>query len=1162
MALIEPTDLSERERLLWGGGEMGQLMREYDWSTTPVGAVEDWPQSLRTAVSILLASGYPMLVVWGPSFVQFYNDAYRPVLGAKHPAALGQTTPECWSEIWETMLGPMFRQVVDSGIEISAKDLMFPLERHGFTEECYFDFSYSPIRDESYSVGGILVTCSETTGRVVGERRLKALRELADAGARATTALEACEDAAAVLRQNDADVPFALIYLLGEDGTTATLAASAGLEADASGAPTAIDLRDGARNSAWPIRQVVASGAPLLIEELPSDFGTLPGGPWPEPARRALLLPIAPVGQDRPKGVLVAGLSPRLAVDAEYRSFIGLVAGQIATAVTSARAHEEERRRAEALAELDRAKTAFFSNVSHEFRTPLSLLLGPLDDALSNTTTPLPHPHRDGLEMARRNGLRLLRLVNALLDFSRIEAGRVDAVYEPTDLASATRELASSFRSAVERAGLRFVVECDELAEPVFVDRQMWEKVVLNLLSNAFKFTLTGEIGVSVRRVGDVAELVIRDTGVGIPEHELPRLFERFHRVQGARARTQEGTGIGLELVHELVRLHGGTIAVASTPDVGTTATVRLPFGSAHLPADRVGTRRTLESTSTGAEPYVEEALRWIPDAQDGITETAVVSSEADVAQPDSTPVTGARILIAEDNADMREYLCHLLGAAHSVECVADGTTALHRAIADPPDLVLTDVMMPGLDGFQLLNALRTDEATRLIPVILLSARAGEEAKVEGLDVGADDYLVKPFTPRELSARVRANLELSRLRRDAVRLERAARQQAESERERLRQLFEQAPAVMCILTGPDHIFTLANGRYIQAIGNRPILGQPVREALPELEGQGFLELLDAVYATGEPVVGREARAMLARGPAGALEEAFFDYIYAPVRDGVGNVEGVFVHGFEVTELVHARQRFEATAADNARLYLKAQRASHELDQQRRAFMSTAAHDLRTPIAAIRATAQLARRKLQRDGGATDADQLLGRIESSTEKMTTLIDELLDITQSESAGGLVLSRSAVDLYGLAQRVLDEHRSLTNDHGLKLVQPTQEVVGHWDPTRLERAIGNLISNAIKYSPNGGDIVVAIGREYVDGHSLATLTVSDSGVGIRPDELDRVFHRFERGSNVGSIPGNGIGLAYAKDIAVQHGGTISVVSEPDRGTTFVLRLPLSSL
>jgi signal transduction histidine kinase len=317
-----------------------------------------------------------------------------------------------------------------------------------------------------------------------------------------------------------------------------------------------------------------------------------------------------------------------------------------------------------------------------------------------------------------------------------------------------------------------------------------------------------------------------------------------------------------------------------------------------------------------------------------------------------------------------------------------------------------------------------------------------------------------------------------------------------------------------------------------------------------------------VYATGEPVVGREARALLARGPGGSIEEAFFDYIYAPVRDPLGNVEGVFVHGFEVTELVRARQRFEATAADNARLYVEAQRASRELDQQRRTFLSTAAHDLRTPIAAIRATAQLARRQVRRDGGAEKTDRLLGTIELSTQKMAALIDELLDITQSESASGLVLSRTAVDLHEMTRRVVDEYRSFTTNHALRLVENTGGVIGHWDARRLERVIDNLISNAIKYSPDGGDIVVNVTRENLDGHVLATVSVRDSGLGIRPDELDRVFHRFERGSNVADIPGNGIGLAYAKDIAAQHGGTISVTSELGQGSTFTLRLPLTTV
>lgn len=420
-------------------------------------------------------------------------------------------------------------------------------------------------------------------------------------------------------------------------------------------------------------------------------------------------------------------------------------------------AREQERQRAEALAELDRTKTLFFSNVSHEFRTPLTLSLAPLQDALSDSVNPLAPPHRERLELAHRNAMRLLKLVNTLLDFSRIEAGRMEAVYEATDLALLTTELASVFRSAIERAGLRLIVDCPPLPEPVYVDQQMWEKIVLNLLSNAFKFTLEGEITVRLHPTdGDQVMLQIQDTGTGIAPEELPHLFERFYQIRGAKPRTHEGSGIGLALVHELIRLHGGTVDVSSTVGQGSCFTVSIPLGTVHLPNDRIHAKRTLVSPALGATPYVEEAERWLPEKAEG---QELHSSEA-------------RILLVDDNADMRDYLTRILSEHVEVEAVADGAAALAAAQERVPDLVLSDVMMPQLDGFELLKALRADVRTREVPIILLSARAGEESVIEGLQAGADDYLIKPFSATELVTRVLAHLQMAQLRLEALRQER------------------------------------------------------------------------------------------------------------------------------------------------------------------------------------------------------------------------------------------------------------------------------------------------------------------------------------------------------------------------------------------------------
>jgi signal transduction histidine kinase/FixJ family two-component response regulator len=732
---------------------MGAMIRGHDWASTPIGTPDRWPQSLRTALSILLHSGYPMYVAWGPQFTQFYNDAYRPILGAtKHPHALGRGTPETFAEIWD-FIGPMFREVLERGTASTYTDQLLALDRNNYREEAYFTFSYSAIPDDDLGIGGVFVTVLETTEQVLRERRSRTLGDLLDVPPHSSRA-EICTAAAAILGRNPHDIPFVRLYELMPDRTL-LLRASTGADDDRA-LPGSLDLS--ASGLPWALGEAVRSGKLQLVDNRePAVSCAAPV--WPEPVESLAVVPLVPRGQEQPALVLVVGVSPRRAFDDDYREFIQSVGAAIVSVLTEAEAFATERRRAEALSEIDRAKTAFFSNVSHEFRTPLTLMLGPLEDML-NAPLPEPGAARERLETAHRNGLRLLRLVNTLLDFSRIEAGRMQASYEPVDLALTTRDLASSFRAACERVGLELAIDCPPLPAPVHVDRDMWEKVVLNLVSNAFKFTFAGRILVSVRAETDAAVLRVQDTGIGIAAEELQKIFERFHRVEGAGGRTHEGSGIGLALVQELVRLHGGAIRVDSEPGQGTTFTVRIPFGTDHLPADRIQAPRTLPSTQTAANAYVEEALRWSPGLDDAAADLAELAARDGPLQP--------WVLVADDNADMRTYLARILATRFRVRTVADGEAALSDMEREPPDLVLADVMMPRLDGFGLLRAIRSDARWARLPVILLSARAGEEARIEGIDAGADDYLVKPFAARELLARVSANLQLAKARERAA----------------------------------------------------------------------------------------------------------------------------------------------------------------------------------------------------------------------------------------------------------------------------------------------------------------------------------------------------------------------------------------------------------
>jgi signal transduction histidine kinase len=749
-----------------GGGVLGQLVREFDWTKTPLGAIEEWPESLKTVVRVLLTSRFAMWMSWGPELTFLYNDDYaRMTLGKKHPWALGKASHEVWKEIWDD-IGPRIHRVLETGEATWDEALLLFLERSGYREETYHTFSYSPLSGDDGTVAGHLCVVTEETDRVIGERRLKTLRSLAGELSKTITEEQVVSCIARCLGENQKDLPFTLLYLLTEDGNEARLACQTGMAEHHPAAPESIQLNE--NNQLWPISELLAGKDSIIVENLLERFASVPSGSWDMPPWRAVLLPITSPGQDRPAGVIVAALNPYRPLDVSYAGFINLAAGQIAASIANTRAYSAEKRRAEALAEIDRAKTAFFSNVSHEFRTPLTLMLGPLHDLLGRSQTHLSPMAKEQLDLVSRNGTRLLRLVNSLLDFSRLEAGRVQAVYLATDLARFTSELASVFRSATDKAGLRLVVDCSDLGEPVYVDRDMWEKVVLNLISNAFKFTFEGEIAVSVHRVGNMAELRVRDTGVGIPAEAIPKLFERFNRVPNVASRTHEGSGIGLALVHELVKLHSGSVRTESIVGQGSTFFVSIPLGQSHLAPGQMGGSRSVSSTAVGAKPFVDEALRWLPDSAAGSDEIFSVEDELlpVPCPPPSETAVRPRILVADDNSDMRHYLSRLLSEQYEVETVADGQAALLAAHQNTPDLIVSDVMMPIRDGFELLKALRGDEQTRTIPVVLLSARAGEESRVEGIEAGADEYLIKPFSARELLARVSGRLEIARLQRD------------------------------------------------------------------------------------------------------------------------------------------------------------------------------------------------------------------------------------------------------------------------------------------------------------------------------------------------------------------------------------------------------------
>jgi signal transduction histidine kinase len=1149
------------DQILVGGGEMGALMRSFDWSKTPLGPVEQWPQSLRSAVSILLPSKAQICLFWGAEFTVLYNDAYCPVLDEKHPRVLGTPGWVCWEEIWEDTLGPLLKGVIATGEAFWARDLLFFLRRSGFTEETYFDVSYDPVRVESGDVGGVFCIVSETTQRVLSERRLILLRELGHGAEGKRSEQETIATAFQCLGMDPLDIPFAILYLQDD---AAQAAAVHGFDASA---PLPVDRE---RLSA-ALQQARETQQAVMIAPLSETLASIPAGAWPEVPHQAVVLPlISPGHRDETLGFLVMGISARLEFNDAYRGFFELCAGQMTTAIVNARAFEEERRRAEALAELNQAKTAFFSNVSHEFRTPLTLLLSPLEDAMRGHQDSTVTLEWDTAQAMHRNTMRLLKLVNTLLDFSRLEAGRTQPTFAPTNLSLLTAELASSFHSAVESAGLQYVVDCPPLPETVYVDRDMWEKIILNLLSNAYKFTHEGGITVSLRPVSGKVMVRVSDTGTGIPEAEQQSIFQRFYRVRNAQARTHEGAGIGLSLVQELVKIHGGSIEVHSQEGIGTTFTVTIPTGTAHLPPEQIERERSLTSTAVDPSAYVMEAERWFATGSNSADGSHLVDHAADDTTREDLPP--GRLLVVDDNADMREYLRRLLQQTWKVDTAADGAAALTAIDQRIPDLVLTDIMMPGIDGFELLRRLRANPDTAHVPVIMLSARAGEEASVEGFGAGANDYLVKPFSSRELFARVRTQL---------IAAQHAAEQRDQHEVSRRIAVADSAEDILLGLAHSAHFKDSISAGLFWF--NRPwedsepdygdiLASWSAHSTHNDLTGIRFdfkTYGLSLLAAPDRPVLIRDSSdpALLPSARAALTAIGSRSFITLPLI-AQGLARGyLFAHWDYVQRCTEAEIRSMQQLADLAAaalhniLLLKseasARKAAEQANLLKMRFMAMISHELRTPLASIKGFAST---MLVPDVNYTAEEQreFVEIIDDESDKLMNLIEQLLDLTRMQ-AGTFGVNPVPISMRHILDSAMAQLRSLTVHHTLSIQLPDRLPRVSADTLRVGQVLTNLVNNARKFSPPGSTITINAVRD----HEFVRVDVTDQGPGIPAENYESIFQPFqqiETRTDNRATSGVGLGLTIARGIVEAHGGTIWVQPQTTPGATVSFTLPIA--
>ncbi|KAF9392298.1 hypothetical protein BGX21_011057 [Mortierella sp. AD011] len=1305
------------------------LYETKDWGATRLGPKSEWPPELSHWIRVMLKSADALALYWGDQSCLLYNDAWKPILKHLHPHALG--TPgfmllgeEAWAPV-----GERIALIMKGGRGSIDKGLRMDLQRGGYSEECYFDFSLTPVFLQDGSIGGVLAIVQETTQTILNERRLKTLNEFSKQMPTIHSVAGAHSMITNILQEsNNLDVPFSIIYkteeLSKEPGQPGPYEAysprpsngnalmSPPSHNDLFAANPDADKKDNRRAPqaailcstsfdrnleivnygdaseavfskatstrhipdillitpeeyepidpsetvsgdpwAWPIRSVLADGVPRLVT-LPKSTHKL---------ARALLLPIfenPSVLESRITAILIVGINPFQLLDNGYLDFLTLLAANIASVLHFGHSREEERKRTEGLMELNNAKISFFQNISHELR-----------------------------KMVRRNSRRLLKLVNTLLQFSRIEAGKGHAIFEETDLEKTTCEVSANFDSVARGFNLEYYVKCESLENipgGIWVDRAMWTGIVLNLIGNAFKHTWVGSVTVHLypclgkdNRQG--VALDVSDTGVGIAAEHLHTLFGRFNRVENKQSRSHEGTGIGLSLVKELAEVHGGEVSVTSEVDRGTCFHLWIPAGKDHHPSSQVKLEDSDEADSvrasargddvmnnkTDASMYVEEAAQWIahkslpgstltasgtdsteeekieeddgirvgpdylydrqdtiqmntdfeistmdleedeltkilldapasedlvlpvdslsgdnnntnrpcrsclesqspqlpvvdistvthseelspsksPDAmfestiddnEDGCDDedededdscSGRVRMEEGIQEPEeavsllpSAQPPKSHVIIVDDNNDMRAYLKDILGKDFRVRCAVDGVDAI-RLINDRHrqgkriDLILSDVAMPNMNGYELLKQLRSDPATMMTPIILLSARAGEEANVEGLDLGADDCLVKPFSARELLARVRSTIRLSDLRHELIREQRHALEMKQL-------IYSISVRIRSGLSLPQILDTASRELFkvIRCNGIRICRFRRVDEET----GQHWIRFVSEIVRIGRPKVMSSKDRLLPRGlEVSEASAAASDHDCSSDLRHVRNYQHpIFgAKSFMSVALIYNRKiwgylmasrdadmvdwsqseklLFEQTgnqislAIAHASLWelKKSQQvemeAAHAANEAKSQILANTSHELRTPIGAIVGALSALE---DTDYNLTSEQRDMVKIMQITSDVAlSVINDLLDTAKLE-AGAMSLNVKGCP--GLIETLSQSVRIFADKSGSKevdlIMEPSEDLqkldaileqgsVVWTDGDRLQQVIMNLIGNAVKFT-SAGKVVIS--------------------------------------------------------------------------------------
>ncbi|CAG8434299.1 2598_t:CDS:10 [Scutellospora calospora] len=1161
-----------------------------------------------------------------------------PIIREKHPAAFGKPCAEYFPSNSPPLL--LYEQLKISRKGIFRNNECISVYRDNYLEEGYFSYSVSPILKEDGTFFAMMNLSEDTTHKVLSSRRLKLLGELGSRFNDAESLESACNIITDTLHKNDKDIPYALIYLIDNNNSNSRVKPRI---AYLSATTFDKDQKMNDKKSKWHIPDKLLKTLEIVdltrsadesydeYVEIRRNVTThlfLKCKSWPihlvikedkhvkvilNDESQAVLFPVKIESNNILSAILICGINPFRPLDEDYMEFLQSVVNQVGSILRRGVLREEEKNQMEMLADLNRQKVTLFQNISHELRTPLSLVLSPLDEAINLCIQEIEIHYL--LQIVQRNTRRLLKLVNNLLQTSSIETGQLEIHYRKTNIAKLTKELAANFNNLASKLNIEYIIDVpnsDDFDQALQNNNRNYYIKILALLkgSNAFKHTQNGCIKVRLyidRESGrDIIILEVSDTGIGISETDLKNLFQRFYRAESHQSRRYEGTGIGLALVKELITCHGGDISVTSKIDQGTTFKCQFLTGYEHLPTNKIysGDEEILdydEQLSSKQQWYLEENLQWI---QNNHFENREYTMDQDIYRSSSWNVfhnnTKHKVLIVDDNIDMRNYIEGLLRKDFDVCCACDGRDALQLLTNLPtlPDLVLSDVMMPNMNGYELLNELRSNMETKLIPVILLTAKAGERFSIKGFDDGANDYIVKPFNSRQLIARIHTNIKLSKFRYQII-----SRLCKQEERKQLlisisdsilsgldlKEALSKVVKEVYQMIPCDRIFIILSetqNRTMVALFEDPETNSEynaTNNLLPEqLKIEEFLEIEDQVDTfsaqndnafqinvshdtycvdTNRQVSMLSARIIsnnryfgwikAHRSPDYIWDEAeieLFQQISDQINIAINNVK-----------LTREKMIKEA--------HIEAINAANVVKTQ---ILANTSHELRTPLGAIVGILSTIK-----DDNLTDEQRgMINIMLHSSDTALSTINNILNAAKLE-AHKLSLDNKAFDLFDLLENTIDIFGETVGDKQIELIlNYDMNTVPRYvksDPERLKQILIHLLSNSTKFTKKG-EIMVTISmkswditNENTENETSAQLhvikkaklliEVNDTGVGINPEFMQSIWESYSMvdTSIVRQHNGSGLGLFISKQLVEINNGEIGAESKLEKGSKF---------